>query len=210
MADRAPRLGLVGADPVRLAVGLEAADGLAHARAPGTRGPSTPPTNGRPVGPALVEPDDRRSERPPVRVGHDDRVALGRHGQRRRSRRAGRAGSARTAGRRRRASASRARGPARPSRAGARRTARSGRAAPATRTPAGIEDERAHALRPDVDGEDRRPPRHGGPSSSRTPRVHDPVRIERPDDGVERRPSRARPSRRPGTARGRARRRAGG
>ena len=40
--------------------------------------------------------------------------------------------------------------------------------------------------------------------------VHDPVRVEPAGDVAERPPSRARPSRRPGTARGRARRHAGG
>jgi hypothetical protein len=76
-ADPRPDRRLVGAQPVGFAVGLERGHGPPDAE--GAEGqPVDPADLGDVLGAALVEPDDRRSERSAGVVGHDDRRALGR------------------------------------------------------------------------------------------------------------------------------------
>ena len=75
VADFPPRVGFVGVDPVRLAVGLERGDRLADPQCP--KGEAVDPAKRwQSFRPALVEPDDRGPERTSVIVGDDDRPAL--------------------------------------------------------------------------------------------------------------------------------------
>ena len=182
---RAQVLGLVGAQPVRLAVGHEAGDRLAQAeRAEGEAGRAA---DGRQaLGPALVEPDDGGAQRAPVRrrsprpclrwvvIGEPgDRVATDR-------------GIARgPAGRPRRACASRARGPAPPSPAGARRTARSG-SGPTRREPPRSNTSARTLCVPTSIARICSRAAHRGPSSSRTPALISPSGSNSCDERLDR------------------------
>ena len=168
----APDLGLVRPQPVRLAIGHEAADRLAQPkRAEREAGRAADEwQTGRP---ALVEPDDRRSQRAAVLVGHDDRAALCRDGHAD----DGVASRGRVANDLAAGLAERA--PVefgilfRPARMG-RDIWLDGDPGAGDEDARGVEDQGSNALCPDVDGEDllrAARARHDGPSSSRTPRA---------------------------------------
>ena len=82
VADRRPDRGLVGAQPAGLAGRRERLDRVAQPEDPeAERRHATDASERRQaVRPPIVEPGDRGAQRPPVRVGHDDRAALGRQG----------------------------------------------------------------------------------------------------------------------------------
>ena len=213
VADRGPRVRLVGAEPVRLAVGHEAGDGVAQAERPEARVPSR---RRRTAGPPCAAGRARRSPgaAAPGRVGHDDRAALRRDGQPGdRVAPHGRIGEDPPAGLADRAPVQLGvlLGPAGLGRdvrldrdprrmatsvAGRRRTRARGRSA---------SRHRWRRIR-SVDGG-----RHGAAVLEQDARRHDarPGRSVRMS-GARSPPSRAVPSRRPGTARGRCRPRAGG
>src|SRR5438093_6031936 len=172
MPDPAVQARLVLPEPVRLAIGLERGDGPADTN--GAEGETGEAADlGHPVGPPLVEPDDRRPERRAGLVGHHDGRPLGRQGDA--GDRAARSGAALPQPRARRADRPPVDlrvllGPTR-----LRRDVRDDRdpGVPDDRA-ARIEDEGPDALRPDVDREDviaahRRPLRSSRASVRSTP-----------------------------------------
>ena len=208
MADRPPGLGLVRAEPVRLAVGHEARDRVADAERPEREARSRHRSAAGPPAPALVEPDDGGPERPPSSsvtttvprwvVRATPAIA---------SRPDGPAGPEPAAGLADRA-------PVelgvllRP--AGLRRDVRLDRDLGAGDERAGGSNTSARTLCVPTSIARTRSGRSRGRSSSRTPGVHEPVRVERRGRRRPAPPCPAGPSRPRGRGRGPCRRRAGG
>jgi len=75
-SDPLPHRRLEALDPVGLGVGLESRDGLADAAEPERDAPQ-PADRPEPLGPTLIQPDDRRTQRTVVLVGDDQGDPLG-------------------------------------------------------------------------------------------------------------------------------------